>query len=336
MFCQLFIVFPLILTSCMGAQDAALIEVPAAAPANFSQVVGDKYRIFSSAMPTEVLIEEPITLKVRIEGQGPEKYHPQRKNLQLFPENFSDDFHLEAVPSQDVSHPEKGYWEFVYRLRPKRRDIAEVPALKLTFFAPATKKFQSSYTDEIPIKVDRPPETTADKMDLKIVKAPERFYHLRPMAEVLRDDSPMPVPGPFILAAFLAVPPLVCFSWYWAWRHLYPNAAQQRQRRRSRAARRAIALLEKPGDDIFRTRTTAVDYLRDRLDLPAVEPTPFEVACYLKRLGLAKALIADWNTFLKTCDRLRFAPSETKTGNRLNAEAIRLVHAVEVYPCVGR
>jgi hypothetical protein len=256
--------------------------------------------------------------------------------LHIFPENFSNDFHLEAAPDQDVILPEKGSWEFVYKLRPKRLDISEIPALKLTFFATDVKKFQSSYTEEIPIKVIRPPETTADKMDLKIVQAPARFYNLRPMDEVLRDDSPLPGPSPFILAAFLAVPPLFCLAWYRVWRHLYPNAAQQRQRRHSRAARRAFALLEKPGVDNYRTRAAALDFLRDRLDLSEGEPTPYEVTNHLKRLGLAKTLIADWDTFLKSCDLLRFAPPFTTTEKSLHAEAIRLIHAVEGDPCVPR
>jgi hypothetical protein len=100
-----------------------------------------------------------------------------------------------------------------------------------------------------------------------------------------------------MLAALLATPPLLCFVWYRLWRRLYPNAAERRQRRRSKAARLALHYLAKQSDDVLRTRAAAVDYLRQRLDLPALEPSPHEVARHLKRLGIAKPLVADWATF---------------------------------------
>jgi hypothetical protein len=122
--------------------------------------------------------------------------------------------------------------------------------------------------------------------------------------------------------------------------------------------------LAKQKDDVPRTRAAAVDYLRQRLDLPALDPAPQEVARHMKRLGIAKPLIADWAKFLQACDEFRFAPvaarawpglrySETPAVQTelasvsgvseylnpghpvdLNAEAIRLIHAVEGDPCV--
>src|SRR5438552_10170266 len=100
----------------LSAQDVE-VEIPPVTPPNFSQVVG-KYRLSSVATPTEVFVEEPITLKVYITGTGPVKYRPERKNLHIFPEDLADNFHLEAVAEQDKVFPEKGLWEFVYRLRP--------------------------------------------------------------------------------------------------------------------------------------------------------------------------------------------------------------------------
>src|SRR5271155_5188084 len=47
-------------------------------PDDFSNIVG-KYDIQASAEPTDVRVEEPITLRIRIIGSGPEKYEPNRK-----------------------------------------------------------------------------------------------------------------------------------------------------------------------------------------------------------------------------------------------------------------
>ena len=339
------------------------MRIPPTAPPDFSQIVG-KYHISSSASPTEVVVEEPITLKVRIIGQGPPQFRPERKNLHIFPPDFEQDFHVEAVSDQDVLLPEKGVWEFVYRLRPKRANVNLIPELKLKFYAPESKRFVPSFADEIPITVTTRPEATAEKLNLKVVQAPERFYKLRPVEDVLRDDTPMPPPSPAMLAALLVVPLLLCFFCYRLWRRLYPNSAERRRRRHSKAARVALKYLAKQGDDVPRSRAAAVDYLRQRLDLPALDPAPQEVARHMKRLGIAKPLSADWTKFLQACDEFRFAPAaahawpglrSTETpalqltsvpatgvseylnpghASHLNAEAIRLIHAVEGDPCV--
>jgi hypothetical protein len=322
------------------AQDAD-VEVPAVTPADFSQIVGKKYEISSSAAPTEVLVEEPIILKVQISGQGPQKYRPERKNLHIFPEDVADDFHVEALTDQDKHQPGKGLWEFVYRLRPKRADVSRIPELQLKYFVPESKRFQSSFADEIVIKVTPRQPVTAEKLKLKVVQAPARFYQLRPAEEVARDDTPMPAPSPELALAILALPPLACLVWYRVWRRLYPNAAELRLRRRSRAARLAVAYLTKHAPDVPRTRAAAVDFLRQRLDLPAVEATPREVARHLKRMGLAKPLALEWSVFLGDCDRFRFArPADAlpadQPENPLCGEAIRLIHALEADPCVAR
>src|SRR5262249_54590039 len=136
--------------------------------------------------------------------------------------------------------------------------------------------------------------------------------------------------------AMLAAPPVLCGAWYWLWRQLYPDAAARRRRRQSRAARLALAYLAKQPSDVVRTRAAAVDFLRQRLDLPALEATPSEVARHLKRLGVAKPLVADWASFLQTCDRCRFAPLAAEPDGLVSDEAVRLIHALEADACVAR
>ena len=98
----------------------------------------------------------------------------------------------------------------------------------------------------------------------------------------------------------------------------------------------ALGCLQKQGLDVPRTRTAAVDFLRQRLDLPALEATPNEVARHLKRMGIAKPVVAGWTVFLQTCDRFQFAPSARPPESPLNVEAMRLIHALEADPCVMR
>src|SRR5438093_3997668 len=102
----------LVLAALSAAQERD--EIPSVMPWNFSQVVG-RYRISSSAAPTELHVGEALILTVRIIGQGPEKFRPQRRNLRLFPPDIEDNFYLEALEAQDrllpeVRQPDHG-WE---------------------------------------------------------------------------------------------------------------------------------------------------------------------------------------------------------------------------------
>ncbi len=326
-------------------------ELPAITPPGFSGLLGH-YRITSSASPAEIQVEDPITLRVRITGAGPTEYAPERSKLQIFPDDMAAFFYVEDLPAQDKVMPQKGLWEFVYRLRPKSADVKRIPALTLLFFAPEARRFQSAYADEIAITVKPRGEIAAERLDLKIVRAPARFQMMRPPEEVLRDDSPVPSPGLGTLAALVGAPPLLCLVWYRLWRWYFPGAAARRRRRHSRAARRALAYLRRQSGDLPNARSGALDYLRERVDFAPLEATPSEVVRHLSRLGIAKPTIARWAAFLRTCDRSRFAPvsnlpasrgeGSTMASQRNGAlatltpqtEAIDLIRALESDPCI--
>src|SRR5262249_3806161 len=162
-------------------------------------------------------------------------------------DDLADDFHLEALPEQDKSAG--GTWEFVYKLRPKRADVKAIPNLTLVYYDPASRTFRTDIADEIAIKVTPPPDKAL--AGLKVLGLRARVHQRRRPEEVVRADPHWPRPGPGLLAALLALPPLGCFVWYRVWRRLNPNVAERRLRRRSRAARLALHYLEKQaGDDV--------------------------------------------------------------------------------------
>src|SRR5262249_39274475 len=101
-----------------AAQEPDYEDLLRLAPANFSGAVGT-YTISCRAEPTEVLVEDPLTLTVRITGSGPEKYLPKRLKLDQLAEDVEQDYFVEDVPEQDRRLPAENAWEFVYRLRPK-------------------------------------------------------------------------------------------------------------------------------------------------------------------------------------------------------------------------
>ena len=102
-------------------------------PGNFSGVVG-RFRIEAEATPKTVTVEDPLTLRVTIRGDGVTT-PPTRDRLRLF-QGESDDasiddlFFREDVALEDRADPVAGTWTFVWRLRPKSTDVHEVPGLQ--------------------------------------------------------------------------------------------------------------------------------------------------------------------------------------------------------------
>ena len=72
-------------------------------------------------------------------------------------------------------------------------------------------------------------------------------------------------------------------------------------------------------------------YLRERFDLAVDEPTPADVAAFLKRRGFAKDLCGQVQTFLHVCDAIIYASSPNPA--QLSDDAVRLIRALEADPC---
>ncbi len=347
-----------------GGED----EPPVAGrPVNYSEIVG-QYRIAASASPTAVSVEDPITLTVRIQGTGPSKFQPARDKLRIFPAEFQNDFYLEPLKEKD--RQVKDTWEFAYRLRPKHEDVKFIPGLKLVYYHPARKKYQSSFADAIAITVKPRAEVKPPPDVAKAVKPPDRFFELITGPEVLERWEPSWLARPVPLLVMALLPPLLCGLYYGWWRWRSPDARRLVRDHRSRAARQALDSLHNVDGDATRVVVVMLDYLRRRLDLPGAEPTPSEVARHLRRIGVSRELQKRFATLFAACDERRFslasAPQSLASGGRkppedgapspgpvpqganaprspedyalrspLAADAVHLIHALEAEPCLA-
>lgn len=322
--------FLVVATAPVRGQDPA---PPLTAPEDFSHIVG-RYRIEATAAPTEVRVEDALTLTVRIIGSGPVEYQPRRDKLQILPEDFPQDFYIEPLPEKDTHKGE--VWTFAYRLKPKRTDVKHVPALKLVYYN--GRKFQTSFTEPIPLKVS--PRGTAQAPDQvkEALKPPPQFYELITGDEVLRREEPGWLFRPMFVMPMLLLPPLLCAGWYVWWRRRHPDQASVTRRARSEAAERALHDLSGQTDAVsIAARVT--DYLRQRLDLPGAEPTPGEVRDFLWRAGVSRTLRDRFATFLAACDAARFS-SPKATPQALGVESVaedarHLIHALEAEACLA-
>jgi len=313
---------------CLVGQPAVEAPPVAGRPPQFSRIVGS-YRIEATAAPTQVIVEEPLQLRVRIVGQGPKEYQPQRKYLRIFPDDFANQYYVEDVPDQDRLLTEENAWEFVYRMRPKSTEVKFIPGLKLVYYHPARQKYATSFADAIPLTV-QPPAQKVDMPPVKTIVAPPGFLELSSPGEVGFWQIHR-VPPWWVLLLGLVLPPLFCFVVGWWWPRRYSRIATMQ---RSGSMQKVLDSLTKGTGTDDNVPATLTGYLREKLHLSGLEPTPLEVVNRLRRLGATKAVVRDVQGLLETCDRARFQPHANIKADQLRQQAIGILHRLEAETCV--
>ena len=218
----------------MAEAEIPTVGRPADLP--FSDASGN-FRVSASAEPTVVEAQSPLIFVLRVQALARVRQPPRRIDLRQLPA-FAERFDFLEADNNGERRPNPQTWEFVYRIQPKRDDVAAVPCVPFVFFNPEIqyprKGFQVAYTDPIPLTV-RPHEVYAVPLN-----APDNLLKLAAGAGLLTRHRPWAQPGPWVVAFLLLAPPSFCAAWYFAWRRLYPDAAGLARRRRSLAARRAL------------------------------------------------------------------------------------------------
>ncbi|HEY7424978.1 MAG TPA: hypothetical protein VH682_12175, partial [Gemmataceae bacterium] len=130
--------------------DIPVVGRPSDLP--FSEASG-WFEVQTHAEPTTVEAETPLTFTMSVRAVRPTRQPPQRLDLRQLPA-FNERFYIED-PSEEPNRPDEKTWEFVYRLKPRRDSVTEVPGLPFVYFNPylltASKGFQVLYTDPIPL-----------------------------------------------------------------------------------------------------------------------------------------------------------------------------------------
>ena len=318
----------LIATASVRAQTPSVEPPRIGQPADFSRVVG-MFQIAAKIEPAAVAVEEPLTLIVTISGQAETPYAPKRDLLRIFPDDMQRDFFVEPAGEQ----ARQGSWEFVYRLRPKHTRVQFVPGLKLVYFTPRQRRYQTAYSDAIPLTVKPRPEQVVDINGLTVVQAPATFLELADGAPSPR--SPDLIGSPFQELALLVGPPGACFAGLWWWRRR--RTTQGGRGRRHMRVEQVVMSLQQSPQDAATTARLVGDYFRLLLDAPAQEPTPREIDSWLKRRGVRPRTRQLWRAFWQRCDAARFSPVSAgpAVAESPANEAIPLIHALEDEPCLA-
>ncbi len=303
-------------------------------PDHFNGAVG-RFRVSAAARPVKVQAEDPLTYAVRVTATDRVKRPPQRPSLADFP-GFADGFYVEDVGPAEGTKPDPQTWEFAYRLKPKSTAVAAVPGFPFVFFRPGllppSRGYMTMYVPAIPITVT--PRREVDPGGAaRPITAPAAALALAP-GDVLRRDGDDRLPGTWALVLALLAPPAGCVAWYLTWRRLYPDAARLARRHRSRAAQEALKALQEmarttgPEERARHTAAAVAAYLRQRLDLSVIDPTPAEAEAYLRGRGVSEKLAGQTADLLRTCAAVRFDPEPPPDADLAGA-ASQLILALE-------
>jgi hypothetical protein len=315
--------------------EPPLVGRPSHAP--FSGAVGSFHPV-TTATPTELQAEDPLTFTLRITAESQFGEAPRRPDLRDLPA-FAERFYIEDVATPDEMPTGRQGWEFVYRLKPRNTAVEAIPSFPLVYYQPGmlppAKGYMTRWAPSIPLQV-RPREQVKESEIIggkPLVSPPATIYQFANGDEVLRGEEPGKLPGPVVLSLLALAPPLGCLVWFLAWRRLYPDAARRARQRRSRAAHLALKHLRAAGKDPLSRQPEqaagiVTDYLRQRFDLPAAEATPIEAAEHLQRVGLPVALSERAAQFFQECDAARFRPSPSPEWLAV-ATAAQLILEVE-------
>jgi hypothetical protein len=311
--------------------------LPAVYPDDFSYFAGKAFKVEMTADRTEVRVEEPLDLTIRITALGPWTHPPRAKGdkkINPFPADYlRDHAYVELKDEKE----EKNAWIFTYRLKPKHKGATTIPGVQLRFHVPGTiDEFPFTVrTPEIVLKVLPRAKTETPDEVARAAVTPE-LYEIHTGPEVLARAGLERCSQPICLALLLLAPPLGCVAWYWIWRVRNPDAHQAARRRKSEAARAALTSLQNGATSPGGLAAVMAEYLRKRFDLSGAEPTPQEVGRVLFTCGVSRKLRDEVVSFLQSCDAGRFGAVALADAPRLSAEAATLINALEAEPCVQR
>ncbi|HOA71800.1 MAG TPA: BatD family protein [Phycisphaerae bacterium] len=303
-------------------------------PAWFSGAVG-RYTIEASAKPTEVAVGDPITLTLRIDGDGnlQELQPPPLAELPELTERF-------RVPSEPLAGEVGSDGKrFSVSIRAVSDDVASIPPIPFAFFDPREEKYVTVYTESIPLKV-----TPADKLAVSQIvdstgnrqavgrlteSAGGILANYTGMREVL---TPQDVRwGPLTWMA-LVLPPIgfvVCWMVQSRSHRLRTDVGFARRRRAKRDAVARLRSANSTRDAAGAVSLALGQYVADRCNLPSGGMTRAAVVSELQARAVNEELVREIDALLAECEAIHYAGSGTRSPEELRNAALRCIDRLE-------
>lgn len=307
--------------------DLTILPIPnEGRPADYNGAVG-RYRISAAAKPLSVPVGDPITLSLRIRGNGSLEAlsAPRLDRVDALTRDFE-------IPSDSLAGSVMGAEKvFTQTIRAKRDDVREIPAIPFSFFDPDSGKFFTAKSDPIPIKVR--PTGLLERMTPPAAGAatPAPLAALADGLEANEDDTARLLAdqrtgiGPVTWVVLIGMPIV----------YLVVSIIQARSarfqndvalRRRSGALGKARKLLRQP--DAESARAAVLGYIADCFNVPAGGLTRADAVRLLSERHVPASTIQTVDSFLTRVEQISYGGA-TGGGDSLSGMAGSVLDVLE-------
>lgn len=310
--------------------------LPDPTPDGFSGAVG-QLNITATAEPTSVVINEPVTLRVTVSGQGnietlPDPALPEPAGWRAF-ESTS------LVNTQLEDGRLTGSRVYEQLLVPTEAGTFTIPAIPYAYFDPEAGAYRTVTTEPLTVIVaegvaDTPIPAVPGVAQETVAQLETDIRHIKPVPPVL-ESAPAPLPErPSYWLMWLL--PVLAIAVDWAWQRRQAFRAQNPGLvRRSQAHKKARRILSRARKQALDPHTAVAQaltgYLGDKLDLPVSGMTQAALAAELEARQVDDALLSRLQALLAWSEMGRFAPVSRDGETAVDAvqDAEKLIAALE-------
>jgi BatD DUF11 like domain len=279
-------------------------------PDNFGGAVG-RFNMELDVQPREVTAGDPITLTIRITGQG------NFEAISMPPINPGDDFRR-YDPKLIVSGPDQKAFEQVFI--PRSENVRELPPVSFTFFDPQEGKYQSIVRGPIPLTVKAGSAGALQMVQANSTAATtERVTLGIDIIDLKRTPAKwnkLPPPVNMAKRAVIHTAPLLAIAAVFMLQRRRSAIDQDvTRKRRSMAPRSARASIRRAENALDKQDPAAfhhalwqalADYVAHRCNLEAGEISPEMILSKVRAGGLSASHTQALSSVLQACDEARF------------------------------
>jgi hypothetical protein len=289
-------------------------------PEGFNGTVGN-YKLKVSVDKTEVEMGQPITLKAKISGVGNIK-SVGKPNIQELP-----DFRTySSGSSENVSKEDyrvQGVKTYEEVLIPRKAGKYTIPPVEFSFFDPKTKNYETLKSEPVLLTVlpssQASPTEIAQLSKQEIGRAVKDIRYIKLSTSEFEDQGDPLYKKPVFL--LLQLIPLLAFAISWRYQKarekLNSDIGYARQRRAHKSAKKRLKgankliSAERSKEFYSEVARALLQYVGDKLNLPAYGLTKDQIEFELSERGFKKEKIDNLVRFLDYCDFARFAPGSS-------------------------
>lgn len=321
--------------------NSPTIEVspyPANKPLDFQEFSGN-YKLESSISSRDVKANEPITIKLKISGDG------NLKTITSPKLNFPSDFEVYDPKVNDrirlTGSGLTGSREFEYLIIPRFAGEYTVPAFQMSYFDLGSRSYKTLSSQEFKIKVAKGSGqaagayTPSNQQQVQTLNKDIRYIITGPL--VIDTMPPLTPDRPlfWILLGGLPLAVLITGFRRSKAKQLRKDQVKLKATKANKVANRHLATakkaLETKNTNLFYEATfkALYGYLSDRLSIPVGDLSRRVIELKLHGLQVDNVLVSDLLNTLDTCEMARFAPMSERSPEEIYQKSFDIINKLE-------